>query len=249
MSPHGRLDSAGADLRSASFEADALTAIDSLYRTALCLTRRPSDAEDLVQDAIDALPEAFCEAVWVRDVEEFSYAEIAEMLGIPIGTVVPFALAASVSLVVGGTFLYQLTDRSSRVLIAELAADHLKCLALNGVLRLDHTPPAAVEISMRSGFGWDVQLPQHPERAGLELVAFRPCLYGKGRIAHLMYRCEGRPVSVFMLPKTTRPTEFVDVLGYQAAIWSTGGRTFVVMARRPRPEVQRIAAFVQAALR
>jgi hypothetical protein len=162
---------------------------------------------------------------------------------------VPFALAASVSLVVGGTFLYQLTDRSSRVLIAELAADHLKCLALNGVLRLDHTPLAAVEISMQSGFGWDVQLPQHPERAGLELVAFRPCLYGKGRIAHLMYRCEGRPVSVFMLPKTTRPTEFVDVLGSQAAIWSTGGRTFVVMACGPRPEGQRIAAFVQAALR
>jgi RNA polymerase sigma-70 factor (ECF subfamily) len=40
-----------------------------------------------LQDAIDALPEAFREAVWVRDVEEFSYAEIAEMLGIPIGTV------------------------------------------------------------------------------------------------------------------------------------------------------------------
>jgi RNA polymerase sigma-70 factor (ECF subfamily) len=25
--------------------------------------------------------------VWLRDVEEFSYAEIAEMLGIPVGTV------------------------------------------------------------------------------------------------------------------------------------------------------------------
>ena len=163
--------------------------------------------------------------------------------------VVPFVLAAGVLLVVGGTFVNQIADRSSRVLIAELAADHLKCLALNGVLRVDHTPPAAVEISMRSSFGWDVQLPQHPERAGLELVAFRPCLYGKGRIAHLMYRSEGRAVSVFMLPKTTRPTEFVDALGYQAAIWSTGGRTFVVMARGPRPEVQRIAAFVQAAFR
>ena len=29
----------------------------------------------------------FREAVWLRDVEEFTYAEMAEMLGIPIGTV------------------------------------------------------------------------------------------------------------------------------------------------------------------
>jgi RNA polymerase sigma-70 factor (ECF subfamily) len=40
-----------------------------------------------LQAAIDALPEAFRQAVWLRDVEEFSYAEIAKMLAIPIGTV------------------------------------------------------------------------------------------------------------------------------------------------------------------
>jgi RNA polymerase sigma-70 factor (ECF subfamily) len=151
---------------SASFEAEALTYVDSLYRTALRLTRNPADAEDLVQEtylkafraaerfepgtnlrawlftilhntalnrardrardtvsidsdaveraadadlrrasetpetlllratlapelqaAIDALPDAFREAVWLRDVEEFSYAEIADMLEIPVGTV------------------------------------------------------------------------------------------------------------------------------------------------------------------
>src|SRR4051812_40194763 len=40
-----------------------------------------------LQAAVDALPEAFREAVWLRDVEEFSYAEIAQMLDVPIGTV------------------------------------------------------------------------------------------------------------------------------------------------------------------
>jgi RNA polymerase sigma-70 factor (ECF subfamily) len=40
-----------------------------------------------LQAAIDALPETFREAVWLRDVEEFTYAEIAEMLDVPIGTV------------------------------------------------------------------------------------------------------------------------------------------------------------------
>jgi len=134
---------------SPAFEAEALQAIDSLYRTALRLTRDAADAEDLVQDTylkafraaatfrpgtnlrawlftilhntarnrrrdharqavevdsqlveqaaefggsgatsqFDDLPDAFRQAVWLRDVEEFTYAEIAEMLSIPIGTV------------------------------------------------------------------------------------------------------------------------------------------------------------------
>jgi RNA polymerase sigma-70 factor (ECF subfamily) len=40
-----------------------------------------------VQAALDALPAAFRQAVWLRDVEDFSYAEIAKMLDVPIGTV------------------------------------------------------------------------------------------------------------------------------------------------------------------
>ncbi len=148
-----------------AFERDALASLDGLYRTALRLTRRSEDAEDLVQDtylkafraadsfapgtnlrawlytilhntfrnrardrarapvtadsevveraadlpsrrgetpeslllrdvlgpelqaAVDDLPDAFRQAVWLRDVEEFSYAEIAAMLDVPIGTV------------------------------------------------------------------------------------------------------------------------------------------------------------------
>ena len=49
------------------------------------LLRSSLDAD--LQAAIDALPEPFREAVWLRDVEEFSYADMAHMLGVPIGTV------------------------------------------------------------------------------------------------------------------------------------------------------------------
>ena len=49
------------------------------------LLRSTLDAD--LQAALDNLPEAFREAVWLRDVEEFTYAEIAEMLSVPIGTV------------------------------------------------------------------------------------------------------------------------------------------------------------------
>ena len=146
-----------------AFETDALSHLDSLYGTALRLTRNEADAQDLVQDtyvkafksrkqfrsgtnlkawlftilhntyrnrrrdigrdpvdvdsdrvdlaapadpadtpeesllrgamepelqaALDSLPEAFREAVWLRDVEEFSYADIARIVDVPIGTV------------------------------------------------------------------------------------------------------------------------------------------------------------------
>ena len=40
-----------------------------------------------VRDAIEAIPEPFREAIVLRDLEELSYAEIAEVTGVPIGTV------------------------------------------------------------------------------------------------------------------------------------------------------------------
>ena len=49
------------------------------------LLRATLDAD--LQAALDGMPEAYRHAVWLRDVEEFSYAEIAEMLGVPVGTV------------------------------------------------------------------------------------------------------------------------------------------------------------------
>jgi RNA polymerase sigma-70 factor, ECF subfamily len=62
--------------------ADGPAALDTPERI---LLRDTLDAD--LQAALDELPAAFREAVWLRDVEEFSYAEIAGMLGVPIGTV------------------------------------------------------------------------------------------------------------------------------------------------------------------
>ncbi|MBI4263369.1 MAG: sigma-70 family RNA polymerase sigma factor [Acidobacteria bacterium] len=49
------------------------------------LLRDTLDAD--LQAALDSLPEAFREAVWLRDVEELSYAEISSVLAVPLGTV------------------------------------------------------------------------------------------------------------------------------------------------------------------
>jgi RNA polymerase sigma-70 factor (ECF subfamily) len=43
--------------------------------------------DEEVRQALDGLPPAFREAVWLRDVDELSYAEIAEALDVPLGTV------------------------------------------------------------------------------------------------------------------------------------------------------------------
>lgn len=57
---------------------------------------RRASPEDLLLDsvmdadlrrALDDMPEAFREAVWLRDVEQFSYAEIAAIVQVPPGTV------------------------------------------------------------------------------------------------------------------------------------------------------------------
>src|SRR5439155_7963780 len=65
----------------------------------------------------------------------------------------PLALAAALVVVVGGAFLYQLTDRSARVMAAELVADHIKCFGVNRLLGTSQSA-ALVEGSMASSFGW-----------------------------------------------------------------------------------------------
>lgn len=74
---------------------DPVAADSEAVETARAPAPAPSPEERLlraatkeeVQAAIDRLPPAFRDAVWLRDVEEFSYAEIAEILAVPPGTV------------------------------------------------------------------------------------------------------------------------------------------------------------------
>jgi anti-sigma factor RsiW len=159
----------------------------------------------------------------------------------------PLTVAATLVMLVGGAFVYRVTDSSPTVMAAELTADHVKCFVINAVLRTKDSPDA-VESSLASGFNWNMHVPADAEREGLELVGSRPCLYGEGKVAHIMFRHNGRPVSLFMLPRSQRPDQLVKVFGHEAAIWSVGDRTFVLIAREGRSEVERMAAFIHAAI-
>jgi anti-sigma factor RsiW len=160
--------------------------------------------------------------------------------------IVPYTLTASLILVVGGAFVYQATAMSPRVMAAQLVADHTRCFS--GVGAGERELASVVEQSLASTFDWQVHLPDAASGSQLELVGERTCFYGEGRVAHIMYRHQGQPVSLFMLPKSARAQELVEVLGHEAAIWCANNRTFVLVAREPRREVERMASFVQSAL-
>jgi anti-sigma factor RsiW len=164
------------------------------------------------------------------------------------GRISPLTMAAGFVLVVAGATAYRATVGSTQVIAAELTADHVKCFIMNAVLGT-HETSEGVHSEMASSFGWDVHLPEHPQQADLELVGSRPCLYERGKIAHIMYRHHGVPVSIYMLPGTERADEFRKTFGHEAAIWADGHRTFVLIARAPREEVERMVTFVQASLR
>jgi hypothetical protein len=161
----------------------------------------------------------------------------------------PFAVAAGLVLAVSGAVLYGLTARSTRLMAAELTADHVKCFRVINTVLGTHDDAGTVEKQMESTFGWLVHLPEHPERADLELVGARPCLYPEGVVAHIMYRHRGHPVSLFMLPNRSRGEEVIDVMRHQAAMWTVRGRTFVLITNEPRDEAEHVAAFMHAALR
>lgn len=155
----------------------------------------------------------------------------------------PLAMAATLVLIVGAAFLYQLTARSTTVMAAELAADHVKCLALNSLFGT-HQAQGVVESALAASFGWSPRLPAAAENS-LEIVGSRPCLYGEGRIAHIMYRYNGEPLSLFMLPGTQRTAATLAVLGHQTAIWSAGDRTFVLVARNNTRDMERLIALMR----
>jgi anti-sigma factor RsiW len=172
----------------------------------------------------------------------------------PRSRLVPLALAAALVLLIGGVFMYALTASSVTVLAAQLALDHVKCFAFFG--SPSAIDAASAEETLSREYGWGLRIPREPTAdqsavatpTGLELVGARRCLYGEGALAHLMYRLQGRPLSLFMLPDTTRPTGLAAALGHEAVIWSGGGKTFVLMGRESRIELEKIAAYFEEGL-
>jgi anti-sigma factor RsiW len=140
----------------------------------------------------------------------------------------PAAAAAAVALLAGGWGLHELTLRSTSVLAAQLAADHVKChlLARTG----DATDPARVEKALANRYGFDVRVPPGTSDGRLRLLGARRCLTGEGTNAHVLYRFDDQPVSLYLVPEQPRAPAALEVAGQQAVLWPGHNGTYVLLA-------------------
>ena len=149
------------------------------------------------------------------------------------------SIAAALILVLGGVLLYGLTRLSPTVLAAQLTLDHLKCFAVDRPRQ--PVDARASEQQFARDHGWQIHLPQITT-AGLQLVGVRQCFCAEGgATAHAMYRLQGRPLSLYILPDVDRDRASAGVFGQNAVIWSTQGNTYVLLGKESRAALQQIA--------
>lgn len=164
--------------------------------------------------------------------------------GIP-RTLFSLAMAAALLFVVGGVLLYSLTGLSPTVLSAQLTLDHVTCFTFHDSNA--SVDPRASEDRYAREYGQQIRLPQ-AGAAGLQLVGVRRCYCGEGAAAHAMYRLNGRPVSLYIIPGAHRERTSADVFGHDAFIWSKGDTTYVLVSREPGAALEQLAAAMNGSL-
>jgi anti-sigma factor RsiW len=170
------------------------------------------------------------------------------VVGWSMSRLVAAPIAAALVLAMTGIALYGLASRSSVLLAAQLTLDHLKCF---GLFEGQSGPPDVnvLETRFRNDYGWHMTVPAGSAADGITLTGARRCFYHDGRIAHVMYRQNGSPVSLFMLPGTAKLSETVTVLGHESRIWSRDNTTYVLVARAPEVQMDRIEAHLRGSMR
>jgi anti-sigma factor RsiW len=159
----------------------------------------------------------------------------------------PVAVAATLFLALSGFGLHVATGRSTTVLAAQLVADHKKCHLTEHV---EHgLQPQAARNRLAIRYGFHAAVPPGTPDGRLELVGARRCLTGEGTNAHILYRLDGRPLSLYMLPKEGRAEQSVDMFGERAHVWSRHNGTYVLVGDASAEGLSEIAAYMQQATR
>jgi anti-sigma factor RsiW len=140
-----------------------------------------------------------------------------------------FAAAALVVLAIGAVALPVVTGRSTVVLAAQLALDHLKCFTIEPHDHGETVTVAEAEAELKREYGWDLSVPATAGAADGRLIAVRRCIYGDGRAAHLLYTVGGQPVSLFILPEAQRATAEMSLFGQDQVMWSQAGHTYMLV--------------------
>jgi hypothetical protein len=151
-----------------------------------------------------------------------------------------------VVLATGAALLPVVTARSTVVLAAQMALDHLKCFRIEGDGDGPAISKADAEAAIERVHGWSLEVPASAEAEGIALLAVRRCLYGDGFAAHVLYRVHGEPVSLFIMPGLARPAAELGVLGHRATVWTQGDRTYMLVAGAgTKVGLARVASYVQ----
>jgi anti-sigma factor RsiW len=164
---------------------------------------------------------------------------------------VPLSLAASLLLAIAGAFIIGLNDNVEAI-AAQLTLDHVKCFQI-APERLKHTDATTAARDWAAKQGWAIDIPASSSSAGLELLGVRRCAMSSGRVAHVMYRWQGQPLSMFVVPRTIHAIpeqqEFVEKFGHEAVIWTGHDRTYVLLARARPSELAPVVGYVRATAR
>jgi anti-sigma factor RsiW len=161
---------------------------------------------------------------------------------------VPLSLAATLLIAVAAAFLFDLNN-NVEALAAELTLDHMTCFQL-APERLKHADALTAAHDWAQKQGWTIEIPASSSSSDLELLGVRRCTIGGGRVAHMMYRWHGQPLSIFVVPHSVRQLHdqqaFVEKFGHEAVVWSGSDRTYVVLARAQPSELAPLVGYVRA---
>ena len=165
---------------------------------------------------------------------------------------VPLSLAASV-LLAAALFVAFGWGSSVDTYAAQIVTDHGRCF---------QSPPEPRAIDAlalarvwEDTNGWPIKLLGHSDVENLQLLGVRRCGSSQGHVAHLLYRWQGQPLSVYVLNGTLKAAphadqehfahETVTRQGEHAVVWTSGGRTYTVVASGAATDVERVAGYVR----
>jgi hypothetical protein len=158
---------------------------------------------------------------------------------------VPLSVAATIVLAIAGVFLFSPNTRVD-ALATQLTLDHMSCFQF-APERLQHSDASSAEHHWLGKQQWGIHVPESSPAERLELLGVRRC--GMGRVAHILYKWRGEPLSLFIVPRTvagTNPEEPVDKFGHEAVMWSKRDRTYVVLARAQPAELGPVVEYMKA---
>ncbi len=162
--------------------------------------------------------------------------------GVRLRRWVPLSLAATLLLAVGGVFLYSLNNRVD-ALAATITADHVKCFKLADTNQRADAAAEAARWEQR--FGWRVAVMADVPADDIRFVGVRRCLSSEGQVAHLMYTCQGRPLSVFVWRKPEYDQREAEAFGHTTLLWSSTDRMYAVVGTESPERMARVAAYVR----